>query len=50
MPSSSESVECIISVGSNIEREVRLPEAINPNKAGTIDLGKIDIDFIHRPG
>ncbi len=28
MPSNSESVECIISVGSNIEREVRLPEAV----------------------
>ena len=30
-------------------KEVRLPEAIDPNKAGTIDLGKIDIDFMHPP-
>ena len=30
-------------------KEVRLPEAVDPTKAGTIDLGKIDIDFMHRP-
>ncbi len=30
-------------------KEVRLPEAVDPNKAGTIDLGKIDIVFTHRP-
>ncbi len=30
-------------------KEVILPNAIDPNKAGTIDLGKIDIFFVRRP-
>lgn len=30
-------------------KEVTLPKAIDPNKAGTIDLGKIDIFFMRRP-
>lgn len=28
-------------------KEIRLPKAVDPNKAGTIDLGKIYIDFMH---
>lgn len=28
-------------------KAIRLPKAVDPNQAGTVDLGKIDIDFMH---